>query len=113
MFGCSQTSQRLDLFSFVVHLYSNVKEFLEHQRRMRLTGCSQSTLSLASMMPSTLIDEILNDEEEDKYLTDSLLYECHELEGKNHLMNNSEYRPREKNNFFFLFVFFLSYNYCQ
>ena len=62
---------------------------------MQLTACSQSTMSLASMMPSALIDEIFNDEEEEKYPTDRFLNECIQLEGtinnnrtRNHLMGS-------------------------
>jgi DNA-binding MltR family transcriptional regulator len=43
---------------------------LEHQRRMMLSGLSQSTQSLASMM-SSFTEEFIDDYEDDKICTES------------------------------------------
>ena len=64
---------------------------LEHERRMHLSGCNESTLSLALMMP-TLIDEVFNnDYDEDKHPTNNLFDEYIELETiQNHIGKSSK-----------------------
>ena len=50
------------IFFFEI-IFHSILFILEHERRMLLNGLSQSTQSLASMMPPT-IDELLDDEED-------------------------------------------------
>ena len=74
-FGKIQCFDAIQLLKGLISLFFNFISFdcidLEHQRRIQLSGCNQSTLSLASMMPSLAREVFDDDDEDDKYPTES------------------------------------------